>query len=97
MIYFDYNINAVDIIINLLIVILTTGITYYLFSVLPSKRRLKTLKLRLINFKNELKETILDSEKEFKTSYEFYEEKIPSKENEVEFEIWSLIKFLSHF
>lgn len=104
MIYFDWKINFVDIIINLIIVILTTGITYYLFSVLPAKRRKKSLKKRLITFRNELNEHILDNEDEFKKSYELYEEETNKNEDGEEVTlVWNLInikdwsRFLSGF
>ncbi len=104
MIYFDWKINFVDIIINLIIVILTTGITYYLFSVLPAKRRKQSLKKRLITFRNELNEHILDNEDEFKKSYELYEEETNKNEDGEEVTlVWNLInikdwsRFLSGF
>jgi len=104
MIYFDWKINFVDIIINLIIVILTTGITYYLFSVLPAKRRKQSLKKRLITFRNELNEHILDNEDEFKKSYELYEEESNKNEDGEEVTlVWNLInikdwsRFLSGF
>lgn len=93
MFYFDCKINVVDIIVDLTIVIITTGITYYLFSVLPAKNRFKVLKERLVKFKEELNENILDSENEFKKSYKLYEETVIGKENgEDTTLIWSLIK-----
>lgn len=104
MIYFDWKINFVDIIINLIIVILTTGITYYLFSVLPAKKRKKSLKQRLITFRDELNENILDDKDEFRQSYELYEEETTKNENGEEITlIWKLInikdwpRFLSNF
>lgn len=104
MIYFDWKINFVDIIINLIIVILTIGITYYLFSVLPAKRRRQSLKKRLITFRNELNENILDNEDEFKKSYELYEEETTKNEDgEKVTLVWNLINikdwssFLSGF
>ena len=91
MIYLSWRINFVDILVNVFIVALTTGITYYLFSVLPSRRRLNTLKQRLLSFSEELKDSILDSENEFRQTYELYEEEVPSK-NDGDMLVWSLIK-----
>lgn len=79
MIYLDWSINLANIIISLIIVILTTGITYYLFSVLPAKNRKKILRQRLKTFRNELFEHILDKEEEFKATYELYREKETAK------------------
>lgn len=105
MIYFDWKINFVEIIISLIIIILTTGITYYLFSVLPAKRRKKSLNKRLATFRNELYDFMLANEDEFRRSYELYEEE-ENTENENGEEVvrpWNLInikdwsRFLSIF
>ena len=92
--YFDSKINVVDIIVNLFIVILTTGITYYLFSILPAKTRLNILKHRLLYLKEELNTNYLDDEKEFRNSYELYKEEVPATKDKDEGTlIWSLIRF----
>lgn len=83
--------EIVPIFIDLAIVVLTTGITYYLFSVLPSKRRIEALSERLIEFQVDLRESILEPAAKLKGTYELYEEKEPSKSND-ETLVWSLIR-----
>jgi len=96
MFYCDWKINIADILVNLSIVILTTGITYFLFSVLPAKRRKQTLKYRLQNFRDELKEYVLYDQEKFKKSYELFDEELPLTENGEEItEVWSLIRILN--
>lgn len=68
------SINLTEIIINLLIIILTTGITYYLFTARPRKKRKSSLKNRLKEFRENLTNDILENEDEFRKSYKLYEE-----------------------
>ena len=50
-IFLDWNINVVNIIIDLIIIILTTGITHYLFSDIQIIRQIN----KITNLKNPLK------------------------------------------
>jgi|LFRM01.1.fsa_nt_gb hypothetical protein len=90
-IYCDWTINLVDILINLILIAMTTGITYCLFYALPKEKRKKALKERLLIFRNELIDFVLKREEKFKQSYELYEE-LAWVDEENDERYWHLIK-----
>lgn len=55
---------------------LTTGITYYLFTILPKKKRKNLLNDRLNSFRDDLNGYILAGREEFNQSYTLSEEKV---------------------
>ena len=80
---------AID--INLILIAMTTGITYCLFYALPKEKRKKALKERLLIFRNELIDFVLKREEKFKQSYELYEE-LAWVDEENDERYWHLIK-----
>lgn len=80
--YFETAINLTSVIISLCIVILTTGITYYLFTVRPKKKRKKLLKDRLNSFRYDLNDHVLEGKEEFNKSYTLSKEKVNPDDQE---------------
>lgn len=70
MVDFTIKITITDQIFNLIVVFLTTGITYLLFTVLPAKKRKDAVKTRLSDFRDNLI-VMFEDRQEFFDSYEY--------------------------
>ncbi len=65
-------INWINIAIDLVMIIITTGVTYVLFSVLPARKRKNILKRKLVDLKSEIDETFIAPTKEYGDSYKLH-------------------------
>lgn len=71
MFYFDWKINIADIIIDLIIIIITTGLTYIIFTYIPICKRKKKIKKELRQLKYFLHSRFLEPAISFNGSYRY--------------------------
>ncbi len=92
--YLSEKIDVTAIILDLALVVLTTGVTYFLFSILPQRRRKKLISKRLRSFRDQVNEEFLKQEFEFKPTYYRFDKKIiPEGKSDVDAEYWLKVHF----
>ena len=67
--YWSGRVDGLALLLDALLVAITTGITYYIFTHLPKKRRKTLLSNHLATLKKRLEDDLLEYEFDFKTSY----------------------------
>lgn len=77
--YYNWEINVVDIILNLIIVIITTGLTYLLLTYIPKYKRMKTLKKDFFLLKDCVLDDLLSNAVEISKTYSTFDEEIKDK------------------